>query len=395
MIATNRSRVATDWLKEHHIELALSAGKVGIFEWNLVSGKIAWSPQNYLIFGVDPGTEITYDLFLSRVRPQDVDALEQRMEAAKTSRTEFEHEYGIVLPDGQSRSVVGKGKFVYGLEGNATSMAGVVIDTTETNELRSKLAASEREFASVIDNSPVILARFSTDLRHLYVSSAIEAYIGVPAVNCLGKTLEELNLPAEVSERWARSLRQAIASKQSESLRLSIRTQSGEHRYLESRLVPDLTPIGEVGSVLAITADVTREELAQQEAKLSELRFRALADAMPLLVWSAHADGFIHWYNQSWYDYTGTTEEDMAGWGWQSVHDPEMLPAVLGQWQASIASGEPFEMVFPLRGADGTFRLFLTRARPVKDSAGRVRQWAGTNTDVSALDLTNSPPPAA
>ena len=64
-------------------------------------------------------------------------------------------------------------------------------------------------------------------------------------------------------------------------------------------------------------------------------------------------DGYIYWYNQRWYDYTGTTPEEMEGWGWQSVHDPEVLPQVLEQWRASIATGGPFDMVFPFRGADG------------------------------------------
>jgi polar amino acid transport system substrate-binding protein len=73
----------------------------------------------------------------------------------------------------------------------------------------------------------------------------------------------------------------------------------------------------------------------------------------------------------------------MEGWGWQSVHDPEMLPNVLERWNASIATGEPFEMEFPLRGVDGNFRPFLTRVLPLKDAQERVVQWFGTNTDIT------------
>jgi len=65
------------------------------------------------------------------------------------------------------------------------------------------------------------------------------------------------------------------------------------------------------------------------------------------------------------------------------VHDPDMLPAVMEKWKASIATGNPFEMEFPLRGADGKFRQFLTRGTPLKDAQGRVVQWFGTNTDIS------------
>lgn len=110
---------------------------------------------------------------------------------------------------------------------------------------------------------------------------------------------------------------------------------------------------------------------------------RQLANAMPQLVWMAQPDGRIDWYNRRWFEYTGTTLEDMQGWGWQSVHDPEVLPEVLESWKLSIKTGEPFEMVFPLRGADGEFRPFLTRVRPFHDETGRIVRWFGTNTDVS------------
>ena len=116
----------------------------------------------------------------------------------------------------------------------------------------------------------------------------------------------------------------------------------------------------------------------------SEQQFRTLADSIPTLCWSARADGAITWYNQRWYDYTGTSPEQMAGWGWQDVHDPDVLPIVLERWTAAIADGERFEMVFPLRAADGSYRPFLTRVQPVFDRVGRVVSWFGTNTDISA-----------
>ena len=121
----------------------------------------------------------------------------------------------------------------------------------------------------------------------------------------------------------------------------------------------------------------------EQATQQSEEQFRTLANAIPQLCWMANADGWIYWYNQRWYDYTGTTPQQMEGWGWQSVHDPKTLPSVLERWKASIATGEPFDMVFPLLGADGVFRPFLTRVVPAKDAEGKVVHWFGTNTDIS------------
>ena len=124
---------------------------------------------------------------------------------------------------------------------------------------------------------------------------------------------------------------------------------------------------------------------AEEALRQSEKQFHELAEGIPQLAWMTNPDGWIYWYNRRWYEYTGTTPEQMEGWGWQSVHDPNELPRILERWKAALASGEPWEDTFPLRGADGVFRPFLSRAFPLRDAEGRVTHWFGTNTDVSDL----------
>jgi PAS domain S-box-containing protein len=116
---------------------------------------------------------------------------------------------------------------------------------------------------------------------------------------------------------------------------------------------------------------------------VDDATFRLLADCIPTLCWIANGDGYIVWYNRRWHEYCGTTPDQMQGWGWQSVHDPALLPEVMSRWTASIATGEPFEMTFPLRGADGRFRPFMTRIQPVRDVTGAVVRWFGVNADIS------------
>ncbi len=151
--------------------------------------------------------------------------------------------------------------------------------------------------------------------------------------------------------------------------------------------VKSLVTKGNEGGLASRTAiiDITRLKQAEESLKDSAEQFRNLADSIPNLAFWANGDGYITWYNRRWYEYTGTTPEQMAGWGWQSVHDPEVLPKVMERWKASIATGEPFDMEFPLHGADGVFRPFLTRVLPLKDSAGLVLRWFGTNTDISVM----------
>ena len=130
-------------------------------------------------------------------------------------------------------------------------------------------------------------------------------------------------------------------------------------------------------------ADIHDQKTASAVIAESEEKFRTMAESIPQLAWMTDADGYIFWYNQRWYDFTGTSFEEMKGWGWQLVHDPAELPRVVEKFKSHIASGEPWEDTFPLRRHDGLMRWHLSRARPIRDKNGRVVRWFGTNTDIT------------
>jgi PAS domain S-box-containing protein len=127
------------------------------------------------------------------------------------------------------------------------------------------------------------------------------------------------------------------------------------------------------------------EQVLRERLRLGEEEMRALANAMPQLAWIAGRDGNMIWCNERWYAYTGTAPDQLGGAGWPSVYAPDCQPQLTARWQASLASGQPFEMEVPIRGADGQYRWFLTRANPVRDAAGQALRWFGTSTDVDQV----------
>lgn len=129
------------------------------------------------------------------------------------------------------------------------------------------------------------------------------------------------------------------------------------------------------------------ERIARDLAE-RELEFRTLADNIPQLAWMTDETGFIFWYNQRWFEFTGTTLEEMRGWGWQKVHHPEHLPRVLEKFRDHIQRGIAWEDSFPLRAKDGSYRWFLSRAIPIRDESGRIVRWFGTNTDITEQRAT-------
>jgi len=116
----------------------------------------------------------------------------------------------------------------------------------------------------------------------------------------------------------------------------------------------------------------------------SEQQFRTLADNMSQLAWTADPAGHIHWYNGRWYDYTGTTMESMQALGWGGVHHPDHNERVMARLRHCFATGSIWEDTFPLRGKDGRFNWFLSRASPIRDEQGHITHWLGTHTDVTA-----------
>ncbi|WP_440813396.1 ATP-binding protein [Pseudomonas syringae] len=116
----------------------------------------------------------------------------------------------------------------------------------------------------------------------------------------------------------------------------------------------------------------------------SEQQFRALADNMSQLAWTADPRGQVSWYNQRWYSYTGASFEAMKALGWRSVLHPEHRERVVARLQYCFATGSIWEDTFPLRGKDGAFNWFLSRAQPIRDVQGHITHWLGTHTDITA-----------
>jgi len=138
-----------------------------------------------------------------------------------------------------------------------------------------------------------------------------------------------------------------------------------------------------VGAAWAVHRDFAARAVAEIALREGEERFRTLANNIPQLAWMADEKGYIFWYNDRWFDYTGTTLNEMAGWGWQKVHHPDHVRRVVDKITKSFQSGEIWDDTFPLRGRDGKYRLFLSRAVPIRDEQGKILRWFGTNTDIS------------
>lgn len=156
----------------------------------------------------------------------------------------------------------------------------------------------------------------------------------------------------------------------------------------EMRIRPYRTVDNVITGVVCTFVDVTLRDKIEAGIRESEKQFHALAESIPQLAWIMDAKGDIFWFNQRWFDYTNTTLDGMKGQGWRSVHDPAEVDRVVKHLGHCVKTGEVWEDTFPLRGADGAYRWFLSRAQPIRDESGKIVRWFGTNTDVEDQRLS-------
>jgi PAS domain S-box-containing protein len=160
-------------------------------------------------------------------------------------------------------------------------------------------------------------------------------------------------------------------------------TQKGTPRWWDVVLSPIKNEAGEVVSIMSISRDVTPSLTLADTLRRSEQQFQALANNIAQLAWMADATGNLFWLNKRWLDFTGSTLETSLGQGWRLFHHPDHVARVVDKWQRCTQEGRVWEDLFPLRGADGVYRWFLSRAMPVRNGKGEVELWCGTNTDVT------------
>jgi PAS domain S-box-containing protein len=300
------------------------------------------------------------------------------LDAMMTSGTSYTIEKRFIRRDGRVVWVQVSSVAVRDSSGVPQYAIGLVLDIDE----RKQAEMANAHLAAVVASSADAIESLSLDGTVLTWNQAAEKLYGYAAEEAIGRPIDLIVPP----ERMYEIARTAAVVSAGDNLWLETERRRRDGSLVEVSVdaAPIRTADGTVIGICKITRDISERRRADAVLQEREAQFRTLANSIPQLVWMANSDGWIVWYNDRWYEYTGTTPEQMEGDGWQRVHDPAVLPDVTARWQESVRTGEPFDMTFPLRGADGVFRPFLTRVMPLRDSQGRVARWFGTNTDITA-----------
>lgn len=135
----------------------------------------------------------------------------------------------------------------------------------------------------------------------------------------------------------------------------------------------------------AAERELEERRRVEEALRESERKFRAIADTMPQIVWSARGDGYHDYYNSRWYEYTGLSPEQSEGVGWSTILHPEDRERAWEVWRHSLETGDRYEIEYRFRGKDGAYRWFIGRALPIRNERGEIERWFGTCTDIHDL----------
>ena len=259
----------------------------------------------------------------------------------------------------------------------------------ETERAHADRARAElAEILEVMKDAHFVL---DAEFRFIRANRAMERSGRIARGGLLGRTLWE-SFPGMIGNEVERRYRQVVTEKVEAHF---------AHDYKAERtdvvVEIDAYPT-EAGGLAVFWRDITsrvrpaeeRERLLAESETMraalsaSEARYRSLAAAVPVQVWTARPDGQLDFVNEHAVRYFGVAEEQLLGAGWVAFLHPDDVQRSSDQWAKALASGTPYETEFRLRCATGEHRWHLARALPERDATGAIIGWAGSNTDVES-----------
>ena len=316
------------------------------------------------------------------IHPDDKDRMHARWRHSLETGEPYEIEYRFRGADGAYHWFLGKALPLRDKTGKIVEWFGTATDISEPKrraEDRERLLAREREareqVSTILESITDAFFALDRDWNFTYVNREAERLLQRPRGTLVGRNLWT-EFPEAVGSTFEQQYRQAMGERTDVHF---------EECYMPLDIWVDVHAYPSEDGIAVFFRDISRRKNAEQQLRESERNFRTLANTIPQLAWMADPTGWIFWYNERWHEYTGKTLEQMEGWGWRSVHHPEHVERVTEHIRRAFAAGTPWEDTFPIRGKDGEYRWFLSRANPIRDSEEKIVRWFGTNTDITEV----------
>lgn len=304
---------------EERLRLALEVSQMGLWDWNIVTNQVIWSENYELLFGVLPGSfDGPYETFQKCVYPEDKQSVMQGIAHALEQKTDYNDEFRIVRADQSVHWISAKGKFIYDDRGQAVRMIGVCMETTVCKQAEE----STRELATQVQEQANILnAILTASVDHIYIFNRRGCYqyvshdaatvLGFKPQDLVGKTLQDLDFPADLVEQVDNQRQAVMKTGQPIKDECKYITADGVH-YYEYILTPLRNSNQSIEGVITVSRDITEHKRAEKSLRESEARFRRLFESNLIGVAFWNVDGFIIDANDAFLQLAGYTHDEFA-----------------------------------------------------------------------------------
>ncbi len=369
--------------------LALEAAGIRGLEWDLATDAGVWGDGLEKAPGVPAGGFArSMEAFRALVYADDAPYVEAALRQAIAGETEdFRATFRMFRADGTIRWTETHGMVIRDGSGQGLRLIGMDYDIMARKAVLDAVRGRKARLHQLIECAPVGLVMFDIEMRCLTVSSRFIADVGLlgaPPGNLVGRRLDDV-LP-ERPEAWITMPPSVLAGEGRHHDDDTYVRPDGTREFVCWSMAPWFSPDGTVGGAMLAIQVTTARKAAEAALAESEAKFRALAELLPQLIYTARADGSSEYKNRRWLEYSGMTPEQARNGGWVGLLHPDDRDASVAAWNHAIRSGEPFEREHRLRGRDGEYRWFLARATPLREKAnGPISRWLGTATEISDI----------
>lgn len=262
-------------------------------------------------------------------------------------------------------------------------IARIVGIAIEQDRKEQELRASELRFRRIFQDAATGIAITSLGGRFLEANSAYCRMVGYAADELDCVEFSELIQPEQRSS--IRLLLDELVEGRRESFVADVRCIDRQGGTVWSRMSVSAmrNAGGQPTGVVAVTENITDRKRAESSLAASAARFRQLAESMPVIVWTAAADGTVDYANHRFAEYSGVTVSESATSSWQSTLHPEDIDRCMTLWMQAVKNGDPLEIEYRIRrGSDGSYRWFRVQATPIRNARGEIEKWYGSSIDI-------------
>ena len=250
--------------------------------------------------------------------------------------------------------------------------------------LRRMATGAEQQARLIIDSAMDAVVAIDAEGMITEWNKQAENIFGWKRDVAIGRRLSQTVIPERYRAAYEKGLRHFLETGEATVLNRRVEMTALRRNEQEIPVEVSAAPLrmGEPWSFYAFVRDITDRRRAEDALRASEQNLGLIINTIPILAWSARADGFAEFFNQHYLDYSGSSLEAAQGWGWTAAVHPEDMSGLAAYWQSIMPRGVPGEYEARLRRFDGVYRWFLFRAQPLRNTSGQIVKWYGTNTDI-------------